>query len=125
LFSSVEDQKLISSQLSCSTQGTVSLSTSPVFPIPTVQAPILINMAINRMDSIVATRYAPLNLPQVSYAFPPNDYMNYFRRFNGEGVITTEEHLNSFYSFADNFNVEHANAWMRLFVQRLDGEARK
>jgi hypothetical protein len=46
-------------------------------------------------------------------------------RFNGEGGVTTEEHLNSFYSFADNFNIEHADVWMRLFVQSLDGEVRK
>jgi hypothetical protein len=82
-------------------------------------------MVVNRMDAIVAARYAPLNLPQVLYAFPPNDYMKYFPRFNGEGGVTVEEHLNSFYSFADNFNVEHADVWMRLFVQSLDGEARK
>jgi hypothetical protein len=33
--------------------------------------------------------------------------------------------LSSFYSFADNFNVEHVDVWMRLFVQSLNGEARK
>jgi hypothetical protein len=33
--------------------------------------------------------------------------------------------LSSFHSFADNFNAEHADVWMRLFVQRLNGEARK
>jgi hypothetical protein len=82
-------------------------------------------MVVNRMDAIVATRYAHLILPQVMYAFPPNDYMKYFPRFNGEGGVIVEEHLSSFYSFADNFNVEHANIWMRLFVQSLDGEARK
>ena len=57
--------------------------------------------------------------------FPPNDYMKYFPRFNGEGEVTAEKHLNSFYNFADNFNVKHADVWMRLFVQSLDGEARK
>jgi hypothetical protein len=125
LISLVEYQKLISSQLICSTQGTVSLSTSPIMPSRIVQTPIVINMVVNRMDAIVAARYAPLNLPQFMYAFPPNDYMKYFPRFNGEGEVTTEEHLNSFYSFAYNFNVEHADVWMRLFLQSLDGEARK
>jgi hypothetical protein len=33
--------------------------------------------------------------------------------------------LVAFYSFADNFNSEHANVWMRLFMQNLDGEVRK
>jgi hypothetical protein len=123
LFS--EDQRLISVQLSCSTQGTVFLSTSPVMLTPTVQTPTVVNMVVNRMDAIVVARYAPLNLPQVMHSFPPNDYMKYFPRFNGEGEVTAEEHLNSFYSFADNFNVEHADVWMGLFVQSLDREERK
>jgi hypothetical protein len=125
MISLVEDQKLISAQLSCSTQGNLSLSTSPGLPIPTVQAPIVINVVVNRMDAIFAARYAPLNLPQVLYAFPPSDYMKYFPRLNGEGEVTIEEHLNSFYSFVDNFNVEHADVWMILFMQSLDGEERK
>ena len=31
----------------------------------------------------------------------------------------------AFYSFANNFNIEHADVWMWLFVQSLDGEVRK
>jgi hypothetical protein len=123
--SSVEYHKPTSSQPSSSTQGIVSLSISQIFSIPKVQTPVVTNMVVNRMDAIVAAIYAPLILPQVLYSFPPNDYMKYFPRFNGEGEVTVEEHLNSFYSFADNFNVEHADVWMRLFVQSLDGEARK
>ena len=78
---------------------------------------------MNIMDAIVAARYAPLILPQVMYAFPPNDYMKYFPRFNGEGGDTIDDNLSSFYSFANNFNVEHVDVWMKLFVQSLDGEA--
>jgi hypothetical protein len=52
----------------------------------------------------------------VMFSFPPNDYMRYLPRFNRDGVVTVEYHLSSFYSFADNFNVEHADVWMRLFV---------
>ena len=29
------------------------------------------------------------------------------------------------YSYADNQNIEHEDVWSRLFVQILDGEARK
>jgi hypothetical protein len=50
------------SQLNCSTQGIISLSTSPVLPIPTVQAPIVINMVVNGMDAIFAAICEPLNL---------------------------------------------------------------
>jgi hypothetical protein len=125
LISSVEDHKPTSTQPSSSTQGTVFPSTSQILSLPKIQTTVVTNMVVNRMDAIVAARYAPLILPQVLYAFPPNDYMKYLPRFNGEGEVTVEEHLNYFYSFADNFNVEHADVWMRLFVQSLDGEARK
>jgi hypothetical protein len=111
--------------ISCNTQGTVSPSTSPILLTPKAQTPKIENMVADRMDEIVAARYAPLVLPQVMYAFPPNDYMRYLPRFNGDGSVTAEEHLSSFYSFADNFNVEHVDVWMRLFVQSLNGEARK
>jgi hypothetical protein len=73
-------------------------------------------MAADRMDEIVAARYAPLVLPQFMFSFPPNDYMRYLPRFNGDGAVTAEDHLSSFYSFVGNFNVEHVDVWMRLFV---------
>jgi hypothetical protein len=82
-------------------------------------------MDADKMDEIVAARYAPLVLPHVMFSFPPNDYMKYLPTFNGYGAIIVEENLSSFYSFADNFNVEHVDVWMRLFVQSLNGEARK
>jgi hypothetical protein len=117
------DQDSVSKHISCNTQGTPCPSASPI--LLTFRAPKTANMAADRMDEIVATRYAPLVLPQVMYAFPPNDYMRYFPRFNGDGSVTAEEHLSYFYSFADNFNVEHVDVWMRLFVQSLNGEERK
>jgi hypothetical protein len=102
-----EDQELLLVQLSFHTHEIVSLSTSPILLTPKAQTPKIANMDVNRMDAIVAAIYAPLNIPQVLYAFPPNDYMKYLSRFNGEGGVTVEEHFNSFYSFADNFNVEN------------------
>jgi hypothetical protein len=122
---SAKDQDSVTVQLSFHTQGTVSPPTSPILLTPKTQTPKIANMVVNRMDEIVAARYAPLILPQVMFSFPPNDYMRYLPRFNGDGGVTVEEHLSSFYSFADNFNVEHADVWMRLFVQSLNGEARK
>jgi hypothetical protein len=58
-------------------------------------------------------------------ALPAGDYLNYMPKFSGEEDITTEEHLVSFYSYADNLNIENEDAWMRVFVQSLDGEIRK
>jgi hypothetical protein len=51
--------------------------------------------------------------------------MKYLPRYNGEGEITSEEYLVAFYSFADNFNIDYSDVWMRLFVQILDGEVNK
>ena len=50
--------------------------------------------------------------------------MKHLPRYNGEGDVTVEEHLVSFYSSVDNFNIEHGDVWMILFVQILDGEVR-
>jgi hypothetical protein len=120
---SAKDQDLVTVQLSCNTQGTFSPPSSPILLTP--QTPKIANMVADRMNEIVVARYAPLVLAQVMFSFPPNDYMRYFPRFNGYGAVTTEENLSSFYSFADNFNVEHADVWMRLFMQSLNGEERK
>jgi glycosidase len=79
-------------------------SSPPKYPTPVVHTP---------------------GVTQILYAFPYRDYMKYLPRFNGEGEVTTKENLTSFYSFAYNFNVEHTDVWMRLFVQSLDGEVRK
>jgi hypothetical protein len=122
-YPSTERQGSGAIHISCNIQGIVSPATSPILLTPLALSTA--NMAADRMDQIVAARYAPLVLPQVMYAFPPNDYMRYLPRFNGDGSVTVEEHLSSFYSFADNFNVEHVDVWMRLFVPSLNGEARK
>jgi hypothetical protein len=83
------------------------------------------NLPRNRMDAIVAARYAPLVLPQPMNALPVGDYLKYMPKFTGEEDITAEEHLATFYSYADNLNIENEDVWMRVFVQILDGEARK
>jgi ribonuclease HI len=84
-----------------------------------------VNPPPNRMDAIVATRYAPLILPHPVNPLPAGDYLKYMPKFTGEGDITAEEHLAAFYSYADNLNIENEDVWMRVFVQSLDGEVRK
>lgn len=96
---------------------------------PISQIPVIINMVaaapVNPMNAIIAARYAPLVLPQVLHDLPTNDYLKYLPKFNGEGEVTAEEHLSTFYAFADNLGIEHEDVWMRLFAQSLDGEVRK
>jgi hypothetical protein len=82
-------------------------------------------MAANMMNAIIAARYAPLVLLVGLHALLATYYMKYLSRYNGEGDVTTEEHMVAFYNFAYNFNIDYLDVWMRLFVQRLDGEVRK
>jgi len=58
----------------------------------------------NKMDAIVPTRYAPLVLPQPMNALPSRYYLMYMPKFNGEGEVTTKEHLADFYAYSDNLN---------------------
>jgi hypothetical protein len=100
---------------------TPSPPSSPLPNIPMAGS----NPPLNRMDAIVTTRYAPLVLPHPMNPLPAGDYLKYMPKFTGEGEITIEEHLATFYSYANNLNIENEDVWMRVFIQSLDGEVRK
>jgi hypothetical protein len=102
-----------------------TLNTSPPCSPPPIIHMEGSNPPRNIMDSILASRYAPLVLSQPMNALPTRDYLKYMPKFNVEEEITIEEHLVSFNSYADNLNIKSEDVWMRVFVQRLDGEARK
>jgi hypothetical protein len=117
----------------------LSLPLPPVslFPVSPIQAPSPpsspppnIPMAgenppMTRMEAIIATRYAPLLLPQPLNALLADGYLKQLPKFIGEGDITAEEHLEAFYSFTDDHVIMHADVWMRIFIHSLEGEARK
>ena len=77
------------------------------------------------MERILVARYAPLNLPNPLSAMPTGDYLKYMPKFTWEGDFTDEEHLEAFYNYAENINIEQEDVWTRVFVQSLDGQARK
>jgi hypothetical protein len=54
------------------------------------------NPPVNRMDAIVATRYAPLIIPQPMNPLLAGDYLKYIPKFTREEDITIEEHLDAF-----------------------------
>jgi hypothetical protein len=85
----------------------------------------VVNPPANRMDSIVASRYAPLVLVQPVNALPPGYYLKCMPKFTGEEYITAEEDLVAFYNYADNQNIKNEDVWMWVFIQSLFGEARK
>jgi hypothetical protein len=80
---------------------------------------------LTKMQQILAARYAPLILPNPVSAMPTGDYQKYMPKFTGEGDVTAEEHLEAFYSYAKILNIEEEDVWTPVFVQSLDGHARK
>ena len=108
------------------TLHTVKSPSSSSFCSPRIQDQMaVVNPPANRIDAIVAARYSPLLLPQLLNALPPRDYLKYMPKFTGEEDVTAEEHLATFYSYADNQNIENEYVWMRFFIQIPFGEARK
>jgi len=83
------------------------------------------NPPIDRMANIVVARYTPLILPQPLNNLLAKGYLKVFPKFTGEESLTAEEHLEAFYSFADNHNISNQDVWMRFFVHSLNGESRK
>lgn len=77
------------------------------------------------MERIIATRYGPLVLPTPLNAMATREYQKYMPKFTGIEGVTVKEHLESLYSYVDNMDISEDDVWMRVFVQRLDGEARK
>jgi len=81
--------------------------------------------ALTKIERIVATRYGPLVLPVPLNAMLAGDYQEFMPNFTGAEGVTVEENLEAFYSYADNLDINEEDVWMRVFVQILDGEARK
>jgi hypothetical protein len=94
---------------------------SPFSPLIIMGAP----PPLTKMKQILAARYAPLILPNPVSAMPTGDYQKYMPKFIGEGDVSVEEHIEAFYSYAENLNIEEEDVWTRFFVQSLDGHARK
>jgi hypothetical protein len=80
---------------------------------------------LTKMEQILANRYAPLVLPNPLSAMPTGDYQKYMPKFTGAGDYTVEEHIEAFYAYAENINISEEDVWTRVFVQSLDGQARK
>ena len=81
--------------------------------------------APTKIEIIVAARYGPLVLPTPLNAMPAGDYQEFMPKITGAEGVTTKENLEAFYSYADNLDINEEDVWMRVFIQSLDGEARK
>ena len=70
-----------------------------------------------KMERILVARYSPLNLPNPLSAMPTGDYLKYMPTFTGEGDFIVEEHLEAFYSYAENINIEQEDVWTRVLCK--------
>ena len=61
---------------------------------------------LTKMERILVARYAPLNLTNLLSSMPTGDYLKYMPKFIGEGDFTAKEHLEAFYRYAENINIE-------------------
>lgn len=77
-----------------------------------------------RINTIFYSKCAPLALTQYLHEFPQH-YLKSLPKFNGEDETTIEEHILAFQGFLDNMNIDNEDVWMRIFVQRLDGQVGK
>ena len=76
---------------------------------------------LTKMERILFSRYTPLNFPNPLFAMPTGYYLKYMPNFAREGYFIAREHLEAFYSYAKNNNIEQEDVWTRVFVQSLDG----
>jgi len=72
-----------------------------------------------KIERIVAARYGPLVLPIPLNPMPAEEYQKYMPKFTGTERVTTEEHLEAFYSYADNLDINENDAWMRVLSRAL------
>jgi hypothetical protein len=56
---------------------------------------------------------------------PIKYYQKYMPKFTGSGDYTVEEHIEDFYAYVENINISGEDVWTKLFLQILDGQARK
>jgi hypothetical protein len=66
----------------------------------------------------MAARFAPLVLPAQLHDFPQN-YSQRIKLYDAEGNASAQKHLDWFNDFVDLEEVDHADAKMRLFMQRF------
>jgi hypothetical protein len=95
---------------------------------PSLSSPLIVMAApppLMKMQQILAARYAPIILPNPVSSVPTGNYHKYMPKFTGEGDVSVEENIEAFYSYAENLNIEEEDVWTRVFVQSLDGHARK
>jgi len=77
------------------------------------------------MERLIGARYGPLVFPVPLNAMPIGEYKKYMPTLTSIERVIAKKHLESFHCYADNLDISENDVWMRVFVQSLDGEARK
>eukprot|EP01018_Ginkgo_biloba_P015769 Gb_38181 [translate_table: standard] len=69
-------------------------------------------------------RFSALQLPTNPHDMPKNDF-KLLPKFSGDNEIFVDNHIYAFQDCVDNLPVDYEDVYMRIFVQILEGEARK
>ena len=72
---------------------------------------------LTKMERILVSRYAPLIFPNPLSAMPIGDYLKYMTNLTGEGYFTAKEHLEAFYSYAENIKIKQEDVWTRVLCK--------
>lgn len=102
----------------------IPLSLSSIPQLPTFQTasilpptPVMVGpQAPTKTERIIATSYGPLVLPVPLNAMPTGEFQKYMPKLTGTEGVIAEEHLEYFYSYADNLDISEDDVWMRVFV---------
>ena len=100
-----------------------SFHSAPLIHIPTTSIPLFQTLTPNpspAMDS----RFAPLVLPAQLHDLP-QAYSTRIKTHSFEGDITAQQHLDRFNDFYDLEEVDHEDAKLRLFAQKISREVKK
>jgi hypothetical protein len=108
-----------------SNRGNSSPTSSPTSSSSVSITKTVMAAPLTRMEQILANKYAPLVLPNPLSAMPTGDYQKYMPKFTGAWEYIVEEHIEAFYAYAENINISEEDVWTRVFVQSLNGQARK
>ena len=111
-----------------STPQTSIISSPPSTPHTTIASTVIVftnpptsPRPISNPPRAMATRYAPLVLPQ-NLDNMPADYQSKIPLFDASQGVTAQHHVNKMSDFFDLHEIDAENVTMRLFLQNFGGE---
>eukprot|EP01018_Ginkgo_biloba_P001515 Gb_17820 [translate_table: standard] len=77
-----------------------------------------------RVNPWLEARYRALQLPANLHDMPEKN-LKLLPKFNGDNEVTVKDHMSALQDCIDNLAIDHKDVYLRMFVQSLEGDARK